>query len=166
MRIGDRIAIMEQGNIVQVGTPEEILRNPETPYVESFFKGVSMSEVLSAKNIINRKFFSVPKKQSQGLKTLSRLLDDSDHDYAYVTTSDKQFIGVSTLESMLLAAKGTDKVEDSYLKGVTTIDADTPLNDIIGLMAEAPCPLPVINENKQLIGIMTRTKLLKALDPN
>ncbi len=166
MRIGDRIAIMEQGNIVQVGTPEEILRNPETPYVESFFKGVSMSEVLSAKNIINRKFFSVPKKQSQGLKTLSRLLDDSDHDYAYVTTSDKQFIGVSTLESMLLAAKGTDKVEDSYLKGVTTIDADTPLNEIIGLMAEAPCPLPVINENKQLIGIMTRTKLLKALDPN
>jgi glycine betaine/proline transport system ATP-binding protein len=166
MRIGDRIAIMEQGNIVQVGTPEEILRNPETPYVESFFKGVSMSEVLSAKNIINRKFFSVPKKQSQGLKTLSRLLDDSDHDYAYVTTSDKQFIGVSTLESMLLAAKGTDKVEDSYLKGVTTIDADTPLNDIIGLMAEAPCPLPVINENKQIIGLMTRTKLLKALDPN
>jgi glycine betaine/proline transport system ATP-binding protein len=67
---------------------------------------------------------------------------------------------------MLLAAKGTDKVEDSYLKHVTTIDADTPLNDIIGLMAEAPCPLPVINENKQIIGLMTRTKLLKALDPN
>ncbi|WP_019557545.1 glycine betaine/L-proline ABC transporter ATP-binding protein ProV [Thiomicrorhabdus arctica] len=166
MRIGDRIAIMEQGNIVQVGTPEEILRNPETEYVEAFFKGVSMSEVLTAKNIINHKFFSVPKKGSQGLKTLSRLLDDSDFDYAYITTSDKRFIGVSTVESMQAAAKTTDKVEDSYLTGVTTIDADTPLNEVIGLMAEAPCPLPITNEKNEIIGILTRTKLLKALDPN
>lgn len=166
MRIGDRIAIMEHGNIVQIGTPEEILRNPETEYVESFFKGVSMSEVLSAKHIINRKFFSVPKKESQGTKTLIRLLDDSDYDYAYITKGDKQFVGVATIESLQATAKTTDRVEDSYLHNVKTIDAETPLNDVIGLMADAPCPLPVVNEEKQMIGIMTRAKLLKALDPN
>lgn len=166
MRIGDRIAIMEHGNIVQIGTPEDILRNPETEYVESFFKGVSMSEVLSAKHIINRKFFSVPKKDSQGIKTISRLLDDSDYDYAYLTTKDKQFVGVATMETLQAAQKTTDKVEDAYLKGVNSIDAETPLNEVIGLMAEAPCPLPVINEHKQMIGIMTRAKLLKALDPS
>lgn len=166
MRIGDRIAIMEHGNIVQIGTPEDILRNPETEYVESFFKGVSMSEVLSAKHIINRKFFTVSKKDSHGIKTISRLLDDSDYDYAYITSSDKQFIGVATMESLHDARKATDKVEDAYLQGVTTIDAETPLNEVIGIMAEAPCPLPVVNEQKQMIGIMTRAKLLKALDPN
>ena len=166
MRIGDRIAIMEQGNIVQIGTPEEILRNPETQYVESFFKGVSMSEVLSAKHIINRKFFSVPKKESQGLKTLSRLLDDSDYDYAYITTSNKAFVGVVTMEALQSARNNTDRVEDAYLPDVLTIDAETPLNEIIGMMSEAPCPLPVVNEQKQMIGILTRSKLLKALDPN
>lgn len=166
MRIGDRIAIMEQGNIVQIGTPEEILSNPETEYVESFFKGVSMSEVLSAKQIINRKFFSVPKKDGQGLKTISRLLDDSDYDYAYITTSNKEFVGVATMETLQEARNASDRVEDSYLKGVVTIDADTPLNEVIGTMSEAPCPLPVINEQKQMIGILTRSKLLKALDPN
>jgi glycine betaine/proline transport system ATP-binding protein len=166
MRIGDRIAIMEQGNIVQVGTPEEILRNPETPYVESFFKGVSMSEVLSAKNIINRKFFSVPKKESHGIKTLSRLLDDSDHDYAYITTSNKEFVGVTTMETLQAAGKTTDRVEDAYLPGVITIDAEMPLSELIGKMSEAPCPLPVVNERMQMIGLLTKSKLLKALDPN
>ena len=166
MRIGDRIAIMEHGNIVQIGTPEEILRNPETEYVESFFKGVSMSEVLSAKHIINRKFFTVSKKDSQGIKTISRLLDDSDYDYAYITTSDKKFVGVATMETLQEAGKTTDKVEDAYIPKVVTIDAETPLNEVIGIMAEAPCPLPVVNEHQQMIGIMTRAKLLKALDPN
>lgn len=166
MRIGDRIAIMEHGNIVQIGTPEEILRNPETDYVESFFKGVSMSEVLSAKHIINRKFFSIPRKESQGTKTLIRLLDDSDYDYAYITKGDKQFVGVATIETLHDTSKSTDKVEDAYLPNVNTIDAETPLNEVIGLMADAPCPLPVVNEEKQMIGIMTRAKLLKALDPN
>ncbi|WP_338064808.1 glycine betaine/L-proline ABC transporter ATP-binding protein ProV [Thiomicrorhabdus indica] len=165
MRIGDRIAIMEQGNIVQIGTPEEILRNPETEYVESFFKGVSISEVLSAKHIINRKFFTISKKDSQGIKTISRLLDDSDYDYAFITNSDKQFIGVATMETLQTASKTTDKVEDAYLSNVSTIDYETPLNELIGLMAEAPCPLPVVNEHKQMIGVMTRAKLLKALDP-
>ena len=166
MRIGDRIAIMENGNIVQIGTPEEILRNPETEYVESFFKGVSMSEVLSAKHIINRRFFTVAKKDGQGIKTISRLLDDSDYDYAYITKGDKQFVGVATIDSLQAAAKRSENVEDAYIHNVQTIDAETPLNDLIGLMAEAPCPLPVINEQQQMIGIMTRAKLLKALDPN
>lgn len=166
MRIGDRIAIMENGNIVQIGTPEEILRNPETEYVESFFKGVSMSEVLSAKHIVNKKYFSLPHKQSQGLKTMIRLLDDSDYDYLYLTNSDRQFHGVATMESLHQAKKTTDKVEDAYLQGVKPIDAETPISEIIGLMAEAPCPLPVIDENSRVIGIMTRSKVLKALDPN
>lgn len=166
MRIGDRIAIMEQGNIVQIGTPEEILRNPETEYVESFFKGVSMSGVLTAQNIINRKYFTISKKESQGLKTLSRLLEDSDFDYAYITNSNKEFIGVATVETMQEARKTTDLVEDAYIPCVTTIAGETPLNDIIGMMADAPCPLPVVNDAGQIIGIMTRSKLLKAIDPN
>lgn len=166
MRIGDRIAIMENGNIVQIGTPEEILRNPETEYVESFFKGVSMSEVLSAKNIINRKFFTLAKKEGQGTKTIIQLLDDSDYDYVYITKGDKQFVGVATIDTLQAAAKTTNRVEDAYIHNVQSIDAETPLNELIGIMAEAPCPLPVINEDKQMIGIMTRAKLLKALDPN
>lgn len=46
MRIGDRIAIMQNGEVVQVGTPDEILNNPANDYVRTFFRGVDISQVV------------------------------------------------------------------------------------------------------------------------
>ena len=54
MRIGDRIAIMQNGEVVQVGTPDEILNNPANDYVRTFFRGVDISHVFSAKDIARR----------------------------------------------------------------------------------------------------------------
>ncbi len=54
MRIGDRIAIMQNGEVVQVGTPDEILNNPANDYVRTFFRGVDISQVFSAKDIARR----------------------------------------------------------------------------------------------------------------
>ena len=54
IRIGDRIAIMEGGNVVQVGTAEEILRNPANDYVRSFFRGVDATSILSAADIARK----------------------------------------------------------------------------------------------------------------
>ena len=51
LRIGDRIAIMEGGRVVQVGTPEEILQNPADDYVRAFFRGVDPTNVISASDI-------------------------------------------------------------------------------------------------------------------
>ncbi len=55
MRIGDRIAIMQNGSVVQVGTPDEILHNPENDYVAAFFRGVNVANVLTAKDIARKK---------------------------------------------------------------------------------------------------------------
>ena len=55
MRIGDRIAIMEGGRVVQVGTPDEILNNPADDYVRSFFRGVDVTNVLSARDVAAKK---------------------------------------------------------------------------------------------------------------
>lgn len=51
LRIGDRIAIMEGGRIVQVGTPEEILRHPADDYVRAFFRGVDIKQYLTARDV-------------------------------------------------------------------------------------------------------------------
>ena len=55
MRIGDRIAIMQGGEVIQVGTPDEILNNPANDYVRTFFRGVDISHVFSAKDIAQRR---------------------------------------------------------------------------------------------------------------
>src|SRR5690606_27108826 len=52
LRIGDRIAIMKDGVIMQVGTGEEILTNPANDYVRDFVEEVDRSKVLTAENIM------------------------------------------------------------------------------------------------------------------
>ncbi|WP_243669838.1 betaine/proline/choline family ABC transporter ATP-binding protein [Methanoculleus chikugoensis] len=51
---GDRIALMKDGAIVQVGTPEEILTNPENAYVEKFVADVDLTRVYSASDVMRR----------------------------------------------------------------------------------------------------------------
>ena len=62
MRIGDRIAIMEGGRVIQVSTPEDILNNPADEYVESFFRGVNVSTVFNAKDIARKSQVTVIKR--------------------------------------------------------------------------------------------------------
>lgn len=54
IRIGDRIAIMQNGEVCQVGTPEEIINQPANDYVRSFFKGVDVTSVLTASHIVKK----------------------------------------------------------------------------------------------------------------
>ena len=51
LRIGDHIMIMKDGEIVQIGTPEEILSQPADDYVEKFIEGVDRSQVYTAANV-------------------------------------------------------------------------------------------------------------------
>lgn len=166
MRIGDRIAIMQGGEILQIGTPEDILNNPANDYVASFFKGVSVGGVMTAQNLMKTNILTVYSKGSLGLKTLKQLLDDSDFVYAYVHTANKELLGVVSVESVKTAIAQGGALEDAYLEGVETIDCDSEINSFISTVADSPCPAPVVNEKKQLLGVITRTKLLKTLDPN
>src|SRR5690606_13843196 len=54
LRIGDRIALMKDGAIVQIGTPEEILTSPANDYVERFVEDVDLSKVLTAAHVMRR----------------------------------------------------------------------------------------------------------------
>ncbi|MFS2008763.1 glycine betaine/L-proline ABC transporter ATP-binding protein [Azospirillum sp. CT11-132] len=137
MRIADRIAVMEDGRIAQIGTPAEILRAPADEYVRAFFRGVDASRVLRARDI-------------------ARPPDDGDPDepvrFRYRTDAAGIFRGV-------LAGDGA-----SALFGLEPVAADTPIHALLGRIAAAPCPLPVIEADGRLIGVISRAVLLAALD--
>ncbi len=85
MRIGDRIAIMQNGEVVQVGTPDEILNNPANDYVRTFFRGVDISQVFSAKDIARRTPNGLIRKTPGfGPRSALKLLQDEDREYGYV----------------------------------------------------------------------------------
>jgi len=165
MRIGDRIAIMEGGRVVQVGTPEEILNNPADDYVASFFRGVDVSTVLSAGDIARKMQVTVIERPGVGLRTALEELRQEDHHVAYVLGQDHHFHGAVTEESLKRTMKQEGaSLSDAFLDGVETLPEDTPVANLIGPVASAPCGLPVVDGKGRYRGVVTKTALLETLD--
>lgn len=165
VRIGDRIAIMQGGEVVQVGSPDDIINNPANDYVRSFFRGVDVSTVLSAKDVARRTQQTLIKKTSDtGISTSLQLLKDSDRDFGYVVDASNHFIGVVSIESLKQAKQQGQSIDGAVLKNPQIIAADTPLGDLISDVAQSPCSPPVVNEQGKFLGVISKTILLEALD--
>lgn len=165
VRIGDRIAIMQGGEVVQVGSPDDIINNPANDYVRSFFRGVDVSSVLSAKDVARRTQQTLIKKTSDtGISTSLQLLKDSDRDFGYVVDASNHFIGVVSIESLKQAKQQGQSIDGAVLKNPQIIAADTPLGDLISDVAQSPCSPPVVNEQGKFLGVISKTILLEALD--
>ena len=165
MRIGDRIAIMEGGIVVQVGTPEEILNNPANDYVKSFFRGVDVSTILTAKDIVVKRQVTVIEREGVGLKTALNRLRNEDREYGYIVGDKLDFHGIISVDSIDQAIKsGADKLSAAFLPDIQAVSHDTQLSDLIGTVAHTPCGVPVINENGKYLGVINRANLLATLD--
>ncbi|MGR6871461.1 glycine betaine/L-proline ABC transporter ATP-binding protein ProV [Pseudomonas sp. HK3] len=165
VRIGDRIAIMQGGEVVQVGTPDDIINNPANDYVRSFFRGVDVSTVLTAKDVARRTQQTLIKKTSDtGISTSLQLLKDNDRDFGYVVDASNQFIGVVSTDSLKKAKQQEKPIESALLKSPQTIMADIPLGDLISDVAQSPCSPPVVNDQGKFLGVISKTVLLEALD--
>ncbi len=163
MRIGDRIAIMEGGQIVQVGTPQQILADPANAYVRAFFRGVNVSSVLSAAHVAGLE--KVIDQDGSDLAPVLAELKADDGDYGYVVGPDRQFAGVVSEASILRAmSSGSSQVADAFLDNIERLPAALPLADVIGKVAKAPCGLPVISPQGRYLGAVTKTALLQTLD--
>jgi glycine betaine/proline transport system ATP-binding protein len=93
MRIGDRIAIMKDGQVMQVGTPEEILRSPANDYVRSFVRGVDAAAVFKAGDIARKSQIVVCENPERGSRAALSMLEDQDRAYAYVVQSQQALPG-------------------------------------------------------------------------
>ena len=167
MRIGDRIAIMKDGQIIQIGTPDEILRSPANDYVRSFIKGVDAAAVFKAGDIARQALTIISEHNDRGCRAALRLIEDSDRDHAYVVNAHRRLLGVVSAQSLRDALQGHQGMlglQHAFLPNVKPLSADTPVADLFGLMANAPCPLPVLNEENKFLGAISRTTMLRFLD--
>ncbi len=167
LRIGDRIAIMEGGRIVQVGTPEEILQNPADDYVRAFFRGVDPTGIISAGDIARDTQPTVIWHTSQGsLRATLEKLNDQDREYAYVLDSRRHFCGIVSTDSLhatLEQKTSTTKIEDAFLKEARPVLTSDSLQDILPLVAAHPWPVPVIDEQKTYRGVVSKNRFLRTL---
>lgn len=166
MRIGDRIAIMQHGVVVQVGTPDEIVTNPANDYVRSFFRNVDVTQVFRAGDIaqttqvtlIERKGLSVP----AALERMRR----HDRDVAIVVGRDKTYHGMVSAEALARAARDgvADPYHRAFLTDVEPIAASETLSEVMGRVAQSPFPVPVVDEKRRYVGSISKSALLMTLD--
>jgi glycine betaine/proline transport system ATP-binding protein len=167
MHIGDRIAIMKDGQVVQVGTPEEILRNPVDDYVRSFVRGVDASAVFKAGDIARKSQVVVSEQPGKGSRAALKMLEDQDRNYAYVVSTSHQYLGVVSADSLRAALDGHIGplgLRHAFLPDVQPIATDEPVNGLYGQVAQCPYPVPVTAPDGKFKGAISKTTLLKFLD--
>ena len=158
MRIGDRIAIMQGGRVVQVGTPDEILHQPANDYVRSFFRGVNVQNVITAGDIAVADVVPVVETGSDPKSALAAIGESS---VAYVTEPDGRFVG-SLSRDALMAEVGNGGLA-AVIDPVEPIDGEAKIAQIVAPVAAADLPMPVVGPDGELVGAVSRKTLLQAM---
>jgi len=166
IRIGDRIAIMEGGAIVQIGTPEEIVTRPANDYVRSFFYGVDVSKVFNAGDIASDRALAVFERTGVNVRAALAQLRDRGRSFGVVIDRGDKFRGLVSINSLAEAAGKTGEArwDDAFIKDIVPAPADTDLSEVLTRVTNSEHPVPVVGEDGRYRGIIDKTILLHTLD--
>jgi glycine betaine/proline transport system ATP-binding protein len=162
MRLGDRIAMLRDGKIMQIGTAEEILTDPANDYVAQFVADVDRTRVLTARSVMEQPIAVVD--ANGGPRAAVRIMRETQSAAAFVLTRDRRLLGAVHAEAAALAVReGRDGLDGIVDDDVQPVDPDTAVADLFTRCAESPFPVPVADEDGRLLGVIPRVTLLAAL---
>ncbi len=161
MFLGDRIAVMRDGRIVQNGTPEEILTDPANDYVAQFVQDVDRTRVLTASSVMEPPAAMMP--VSAGVRGALKIMRDLQTGSVLVT-ENRKFLGAVTDRSVVRAVKNGNTDLRSLVKSPqSVVGPDEALADVIERSVESPVPIAVVDDKGRLLGAIPRVVLLAAL---
>ncbi|KRN33630.1 quaternary amine ABC transporter ATP-binding protein [Weissella halotolerans] len=160
LRIGDRIAIMKDGEVVQIGTGEDILTNPANDYVRAFTENVDRSKVLTAERIMEQPVTANIDVDGPNV-ALKKMVTEEVGGLVAVNRS-REVQGFLSGEAALKARKEGLALKD-VLVDMPTIQKDMLVSDIVPIIYDAHTPLGVVNDEGRLVGIVIRGRVLEAL---
>lgn len=160
LRIGDRIALMKDGSIVQIGTPEEIMIHPANAYVERFVEDVDLSKVLTAAHVMRR-----PETvgHDRGPRVALQLMRDSGLSNLFVVDRSKRLIGVITADDASRAVKEGLSLDEIVVRDAPSVKPDRLLYELFEICGTSRYPVAVVDDNNRLMGVIVRGAVLGAL---
>jgi glycine betaine/proline transport system ATP-binding protein len=162
MKLGDRIAILQAGRIVQIGTAEDILNAPANDYVAEFMQDVDRSRVLTA-DAVKEKPPATIHMGSDPHETL-QIMRDHQLTTALVTDDEQRLAGAVLEEEVAAAAeRGGDSIESLIHTDIPKTTRDAVIAEILVPTDESALPIAVVDDNDRLLGVVPRTRLLAAL---
>ena len=162
LKMGERIAIMRDGDIIQIGAPEEVITTPVDDYVREFCQDASMAKVLTASTIMDQ-----PRAllyDWQGPKAALKILQNADVDSAFLLTRQRKFLGLVTVPRLakLIKNNGTSLMGAIELEPVTCT-TDTLLEDLFILAAATEYSVAVVDEGGKLVGEIDNSAILLSI---
>jgi glycine betaine/proline transport system ATP-binding protein len=162
LKLGDRIAIMKEGRIVQIGNHEEILNNAANDYVEEFVQDVNRSKVLTAEDIMGNSVALL--YEQDGPRTALHKMKKNELSSIFVLDKDKKLKGILKIEDVVELLKNKEEDLDKYIKkDVPTAGPDENMDQLFAHVAGLNHPLPVLNDNDKLMGVIVKTNVVANL---
>ncbi|QEL11089.1 quaternary amine ABC transporter ATP-binding protein [Kushneria phosphatilytica] len=162
LSIGDRIILLKDGEIVQIGTPEHILTQPANDYVRRFIEGVDMSRVLTAASAMHPVRATV--RLGEGPRTALHRMRENGLDSIYVIDRDRRLMGIVEAEDVDQAARqGRDTIDDLIVTDSPKVAPDEPLNNLFAMFQQRSYPIAVVDEEGRLKGVVVKGSVLAEL---
>jgi glycine betaine/proline transport system ATP-binding protein len=164
LKIGDRIAVMEQGKVVQIAPPAEILRKPATDYVHAFFRGVDVSHVLTVGQVAQRES-GVEVGEQESAADAQDKLGKAGQELGVILDGKSRLAGVVTVQSLDAALKDYKRARcrDALAREIEPIRGETLLADALEPLALSSEPIPVVDKDGRYVGLVSKTGMLRAL---
>lgn len=161
LKIGDRVAIMKAGYLVQVGTPEEIVTNPVDDYIAAFTQDVNRAQVLKTGSIVRQ---TVPFILGQGSAHAAlQAMQTHERRRLHVVDRQGQPVGMLNRQDLEQAVKsGVEDVESVMRTDFPTVEAATSLEEIFHL-AQAGVPIAVVNRKGKFKGVVEQSDILASI---
>ncbi len=162
LKLGDRIAFIRDGAIVQIGTPEEIIGRPADSYVEKFVRGVDKRKILTLGDVMKRPQPVVQFRD--GPHVALRIMKEHGLSSVFVIDRSRHLQGLLTADLAVEASKrGIMSLQDVELLQVPVREESMLVEDALPIIAESKTPLAVIDKEQRLSGIIIRGAVLAAL---
>jgi glycine betaine/proline transport system ATP-binding protein len=162
MRLGDRIAMLRDGRIMQIGTAEEILTDPANDYVAQFVADVDRTRVLTARSVMEKPIAVVD--ANGGPRAAVRVMRETQTAAAFVLSRERKLLGAVLAEPAAKATReGRNDLDGLIETDTQPVDPETAVADLFTRCAESPFPVPVADDDGRLLGVIPRVTLLAAL---
>jgi len=163
LRIGDRIALMKDGSVIQLGTPEEIMINPANEFVEKFVEDVDLSKVLTASHVMKR---GEKITVDRGPRVALEIMRKQGYSSIFIVDRKNKLLGGITAEQARQAIEQNQTIAESMTTDIPTVSEDTLLADLMDEIATSNLPISVIDDEQRFKGIVIRGAVIGALSGN
>jgi glycine betaine/proline transport system ATP-binding protein len=155
--IGNRIAIMREGKIIQLGSPEDIVARPEDQFVSDFTRGISKTRVLTICSIAE--YPDAIASSDDSTEKALQVMETTGEDAVFVLGENRQYLGIATREEA--SRSGSVPLSDVMTQTPEAVLDTTPIEDVLPLLLGHDIPIPVVDADGRLLGVATHDRILE-----